>query len=93
MAQSTGSYKNPPALGHDTVYETRKKEIEVWQLMTDVDKRKQALAVTLTLTGQARAKALELDVTELNSEDGMDKLISALDSLFKREVVDLALTE
>ena len=47
------------------------------------------MAVALSLEGQARAKALELDVTELNRDDGLDTLISALDSLFKKETVDL----
>ena len=51
---------------------------------------KQALAVTLSLTGQAKAKALEIDVAQLNTEDGMNILLTALDTLFLQDEVDLA---
>ena len=89
MAQS---YKIPPTLGPDTNYETWKNELEVWKLVTDVKPEKQALAVTLSLTGQARAKALEIDVAQLNTGDGMDILLAALDNLFLQDEVDLAYT-
>ena len=83
------NYKIPPALGPDTLYESWKSEIEVWRLVTDLEKKRQALAVTLSLSGQAKAKALELNVTDLNSDTGMDKLLEALDSLFERDKIDL----
>ena len=35
----TTSYKNPPALDEDKSYETWKSEIDIWRLMTDVEKR------------------------------------------------------
>ena len=86
----TQNFKIPPSLGPETVYETWKNELEVWKLVTEVKKEKQALAVTLSLTGQARAKALEIDVAELNKADGMDVLLKALDELFLRDEIDLA---
>ena len=89
MAESN-SYKNPPKLGTNTVYETWKTEIAVWRLVTDLPKKKQALAVTLSLAGQARAKALEIEVADLNKDDGLDTLITELDGLFRKETVDLA---
>ena len=91
MAQSH-NYKIPPSLGPDTNYETWKNELEIWKLVTDVKTEKQALAVTLSLTGQARAKALEIDATQLNSRDGMNILLTALDTLFLQDEVDLAYT-
>ena len=51
MAQS--SYKVPPKLGEDTPYETWKNEVNMWQLITDLDKNKQALAIGLSLSGKA----------------------------------------
>ena len=89
MAQS---YKTPPSLGPDTIYETWKNELEVWRLITDVKPEKQALAVTISLTGQTRAKALETDVAQLNTGDGMSILLTALDTLFLQDEVDLAYT-
>ena len=84
------SFKNPPPLGSDTVYETWKNEVEIWQKITDLDKKKQALAVTLSLSGQAREKALQIKADDLNKDDGMTTLINALDSLYKRETIDLS---
>ena len=87
MAQS---YKNPPSLEPETVYETWKNELAIWKLVTDVKPEKQALAVTLSLSGQARAKALEIDAAELNTVDGMNILLTSLDTLFLQDEVDLA---
>ena len=36
----------------------------------------------LSLTGQARTAILEMDISLLNTEDGMDKLVEKLDTLF-----------
>ena len=72
------------------MHETWKIEIAVWRLVRELSKKKQALAVTLSLEGQARAKALELDVADINKDDGLDTLIKELDLLSKKETVDLA---
>ena len=89
MAQN---YNILPRLGLDTVYETWKNELDVWKLITDVKPEKQALAITLLLMGQARAKALEIDAAQLNTEDGVSILLTALDTLFLQDEVDLAYT-
>ena len=36
----------------------------------------------LSLTGQARTAILEMGISQLNAEDGMDKLVEKLDTLF-----------
>ena len=54
-------------------------------MITDVDKKKQALVVTLSLSGKARETALEIDSSKLNADDGMDVLIKQLDAVFKRK--------
>ncbi|KAK3769205.1 hypothetical protein RRG08_005152 [Elysia crispata] len=54
--------------------------------------KKKALAVTLPLIGQARPKALEIDAAQLNTENGMDIQLTALDSLSLQDDVDLAFT-
>ena len=84
------NYKNPPQLKSDTIYETWKNEIAIWRLVSEIDKKKQALAVTLSLTGQAKEAALGINVTDLNKDDGMDKLLEALDKIFLKDKVDLA---
>ena len=59
-------------------------------MVTDLEKKKQALAVTLTLTGKAKEAALGNTADRLNQDDGMDILIDTLDKLFLRENKDLA---
>ena len=55
-----------------------------------LDPKKQALAVALCLKGQARARAIEIKKETLNSDNGMDELLKALDELFLKDEVDIA---
>ena len=55
------NYKIPPPLNKDTNYESWKNEVAIWRLVTDVHKKKQALAMALSLTGKAREKASGLE--------------------------------
>ena len=41
MAQSQ-SYKNPPSLDKDKDYALWKNEVAMWQLVTDLEKKKEA---------------------------------------------------
>ena len=86
----TTSYKNPPALDEDKSYETWKSEIDIWRLMTDVEKERQALALVLSLSGQARQRALEIEVADLNKANRVDTLLESLDELFLKNKIDLA---
>ena len=89
IKMASAGYKNPPRFSEED-YEQWKNEIQVWKLVTDLEKKKQALAVTLTLTGKAKEAALGNTADRLNQDDGMDILIDTLDKLFLRENKDLA---
>ena len=69
MATSSG-YKNPPALKDGDSYEKWLKELAIWQLYTDLDKKKQGTALTLNLTGNARDCVPELSVDDIGAEGG-----------------------
>ncbi|ESO90517.1 hypothetical protein LOTGIDRAFT_164106 [Lottia gigantea] len=92
MAHSNSvNYRNPPVLAPDGNYESWKSEIEIWTLVTDLPKKKHALAVSVALKGQAKERALAMDIEQLSDEEhGMRNLISELDKLFKTDAVDLA---
>ena len=90
MAEKPSGYKNPPVLSETKSYEQWSKELNIWRMITDVDKKKQALVVTLSLSGKARETALEINSSELNADDGMDVLIKQLDAVFKKEAIDEA---
>ena len=74
MATST-SYKAPPVLTKDSSYENWKQEIKIWQALTTLEVKKQALAIFLTLSGQAKEAALELELDVINADDGVNKLL------------------
>lgn len=85
------NFKNPPAFDQRSMgYETWKNEVQVWQLVTELKKEKQALAVSLSLTGNARESAMEIPAADLGSEDGMTKLFAQLDKVFLRDDKDRA---
>ena len=78
-------YFPSPALLKDK-YNTWRKEMKIWELVTSLDKAKRALMVFLSLEGKAREAVLELDTAVLNSEDGMKKLDEKLDTLFLEDI-------
>ena len=89
MAERT-NYKSPPILSGEKGYDIWRNEISMWQLVTDLDQKKQALAVTLCIIGRAREAALEIKTEELNTDDDMKRLSTKLDSVFQKDSIDLA---
>lgn len=83
-----GTSKVPPAFDERKSYESWKNEVEIWRLVTDLDKKKQVLAVALSLMGRARDCALEIAAGDLKSNDGMTTLLTKLDSVFLKEEKD-----
>ena len=88
MKKNERSFKNPPLFVETLTYEAWKEEIQMWKLVTDLSKEKQAIAVVLTLSGKAKEKAKELKSDELHKEDGTDKLFAKLDEIFKKDELD-----
>ena len=83
-------YKTPPSFGDgETSYEAWKQELEMWELVTDLKKEKQAIAIVLNLKGQAKAIALEIEKTLLNAVDGIRNLLNVLDPIFQRNETDI----
>ena len=60
MAENPSVYKNPPVLSETKSYQRWSKQLNIWQMITDVDKKKIALVVILCLSGKARETALEI---------------------------------
>ena len=89
MAQNQ-SYKNPPSLDKDKDYSLWKNEVAMWQLVTDLEKKKRGLALALTLQGKPREVALEMDAAKLNAENGVEVLMTELDKVFEKDKMDQA---
>ena len=70
-------------------YKSWKNKIQMWQLVTSIDKKEQAIVVLLeSLDNNTKAEKTfsEFTATELNSDGGMAKL----DSVFQSETIDEA---
>ena len=85
---AAGNYKVPPAFDEKKSYKSSKNEVEIWRLVTDLDKKKQALAVALLLTRRARDSRKEIAAGDFNKDDGMTTLLMKLDSVFLKEEKD-----
>ena len=80
-----GSSLKPPRLDNSMTYESWKKEIQLWQICSRLSKNQQAPALALSLQGKAKEAALELDVSELNSDGGITLILEKLDELYKKD--------
>ena len=81
----SSNIKAPPSLTKSSSYESWLKEIEIWQMFTDLAGVKQGPAIFLTLEGRAKEAVLELDVKNIGSKDGVALIIEKLDSLFLKD--------
>ena len=76
------SSKWPPKFVGECNYENWRKDIEIWCKLTDLPKKKQALAIHLSLEGRARLASSEIKVEDLESDGGVNTLLDKLDGFF-----------
>ena len=88
MASANPNYKNPPSLEKEKGYSQWKNEVQMWNLVTELDKKKRGLALALSLQGKPREVALEINPASLNVDDGVEILIAELDKLFEKDKKD-----
>ena len=69
----------PPMLGDEVDFDSWVHEVEVWQCVTTLEKKKQGPALYLSLEGKARKGCFDLGVDVLNKDDGVDKLIEKIE--------------
>ena len=61
------------------------KLVEVWRQFTTLEPEKQGPAVVLTLEGEVEDAVLELDTSEITRTDGIDKIITRLNKIYKKD--------
>ena len=84
----TQSYKTPPHWEESKSFEKWKSEVELWTLVTDLDKKKQGPAIALSLGGCKRDTALQVPNAEMNTEDGLAKVLNKLKEAYGKEESD-----
>ena len=75
----------PPVLSEDISWLDYKKELKIWQALTDLPAKKQGPSLYLSLTGKAREAALELDIAVISKDDGLEKILERLDKLYLQD--------
>ena len=80
---SSKSYKAPPLFDPDTDnYEQFKKDLQIWEILTDLDAKKKGPAVYLALGKKTREAVRNLTVAEVSAESGLTKIIERLDEVY-----------
>ena len=81
---SSKSFKSPPVLIDENDYSNWKQDMGIWQMFTELEKKKQGPAVYLNLEGKARECLRDIKPEELGSEQGVAKIVTKLDTLFEK---------
>ena len=82
---ATASHKIPPQLSKSKSYSDWVRLVKLWTKFTDLDKGKQGPALVMTLQGKALDSILELSDEQISSEQGVDRIISKLNDLYKKD--------
>ena len=77
--------KTPPLLDNEEHYEQWRKNVEVWVELTDLDKKKHALAIHMQLRGRAQLASSDFSIEEMKKDGAVKNLLDKLDKLFLHE--------
>ena len=77
--------RTPPVLAGQESYLEWKDDIKVWELFTDLEKKRRGPAVYLTLTGTARDCVRDLTIEEIGADEGVKKITDKLDKVYLKD--------
>ena len=84
--QMVKGYQQVPAFnGNFAQFE---REVKLWSSVSLLKKPEQGLALALSLTGTARIKATTIPEDELKAENGLERVLREIKSLFEKDSVD-----
>ena len=84
MAANTFSERSPPPFDKNRDdYPKWKKKFNLWETITDIEKKKRGSILVLRLDDETQESVLDsVSSEELQSNEGVDKVITYLDSVF-----------
>ena len=71
-----------PQLKDGTVYADWKKRVAVWEASTKTEPKKRAPTLITCMKGRPEQVAIQLDLTKLSTDTGVEHLMTELDALF-----------
>ena len=79
------SLKNPPVLSDDVEYSEWKNDLDIWELYTNLDKKKRGPALFLSLQGKAKVCARRLTKDQISAENGVATIVGELDKVLQQD--------
>ena len=83
--QTMQSLRTPPILAGEESYLEWKDDIKVWELFTDLEKKKRGPAVYLSLHGSARDCVRDLTIEQIGGNEGVKSITDKLDEVFLKD--------
>lgn len=80
----------PPELSDVQEIDNWLREIEIWQCVTELEKKKQGPAIYLSLSENIRHSCSDISVTTLSQDTGVETLTNKLKTLFAKDENTLA---
>ena len=85
---SSFSERLPPQFDGHSSYSVYRQDVELWLVLTSLDKCKQGPALIGSLSGEAKASAKTLGLSVISSDDGATKILEHLDKSYGVDKVD-----
>lgn len=88
-----GGRAKVPAFGGTKSYDRWKEELKAWQFVTNIGKKKQAVAVALSFPegSEVRSKIFEeVNIDDLTDDNGVKTLLQHLDNWYKKDEMSAA---
>ncbi|XP_057296098.1 uncharacterized protein LOC130625028 [Hydractinia symbiolongicarpus] len=79
------SWVPPPSLDKETSYKDWKKEVQIWQALTELKAEKQGPAIFMGLRGKAKESVLELDIEQISAATGVKAITNRLDKIYLKD--------
>ena len=85
--QSYGKKKslNPPVLSNADEIDSWLHNLQIWEFVTDIDKKQLRPVIYLSLAGKARSACRDTAVADLKKDDGLNVLINKLETLYVKD--------
>ena len=80
-----GKRVDPPKLKDGDDYDEWAREIEIWQIVTEVPVEKQGALIYLSLEGQARECCKSVETSKLKGQNGVGEIMGKLKELFAKD--------
>ena len=87
---ASGKLFVPPSLKNIDDFEEWFHEFEIWQCLTDLDKQKQGPAIYLSWDDKIGKTCSDIQIKDLNSDDGVEILVMKLKSVFAKDINQVA---